>query len=233
MEPAPPPPPATVTIPPAERLQRQITFLMEADRVKTILRRNRVVSDPSRRENDAEHMYHFALMAMILAEYANAPVNQLRVLQMILIHDLVEIDAGDAFIYDPQALVGKREREEAAAERIFGLLPSDQATEMRALWEEFEAEETAEARFAAALDRLQPLLCNYYTQGGAWKEHHVNATQVFARNSKIARGSTELWAYARNFLDDALARGYMLPAPTPIPTPTPTTAAQAGSESTS
>ena len=141
---------------------------------------------------------------------------------MVLIHDLVEIDAGDTFIYDAQALVGKREREVLAAERIFGLLPGDQADEMRVLWEEFESEESAEARFAAALDRLQPLLCNYFTQGGAWKEYGVNATQVFARNSKIARGSTELWAYARNFLNDALAKGYMLPAPT-----------QAGSESTS
>ncbi len=167
-------------------------------------------------------MYHFALMATVLAEYANAPVDLLRVLKMILIHDLVEIDAGDTFVYDTQAQVGKREREELAADRIFGLLPTDQAQEMRALWEEFEAEESAEARFAAALDRLQPLLCNYYTQGGAWKEHGVNATQVFARNSKIARGSTRLWEYAPQFSNDALAKGYMLPAPD-----------QAGSESTS
>ena len=206
-----------------DRLQQQITFLMEADRVKTILRRNRVVSDPSRRENDAEHMYHFALMATVLAEYADAPVDLLRVLKMILIHDLVEIDAGDVFVYDDQAMVGKRQREELAADRIFNLLPGDQAHEMRALWEEFESEETAEARFAAALDRLQPLLGNYYTQGGAWREHGVNAAQVFARNSKIARGSTALWAYARTFLDDALAKGYLSPAP----------ADQAGSESTS
>lgn len=205
-----------------DRLHRQITFLMEADRVKTILRRNRVVSDQSRHENDAEHMYHFALMAIILAEYSDVRVDLLRVLKMVLIHDLVEIDAGDTFIYDAQALVGKREREVLAAERIFGLLPGDQADEMRVLWEEFESEESAEARFAAALDRLQPLLCNYFTQGGAWQEYGVNATQVFARNSKIARGSTELWTYARNFLNDALAKGYMLPAPT-----------QAGSESTS
>ncbi len=152
-----------------DRLHRQITFLMEADRVKTILRRNRVVSDPSRRENDAEHMYHFALMATVLAEYSDAPVDLLRVLKMVLIHDLVEIDAGDVFVYDEQALVGKREREELAADRIFNLLPADQAQEMRALWEEFETEESAEARFAAALDRLQPLLGNYYTQGGAWQ----------------------------------------------------------------
>jgi putative hydrolase of HD superfamily len=201
------------TQPAAGRLHRQITFLMEADRVKTILRRNRVVSDPARRENDAEHMYHFALMAMILAEYANEPVDVLRVLQMILIHDLVEIDAGDTFIYDLAAQEGKRAREELAAGRIFGLLPDDQASEMRALREEFEAESSREARFAAALDRLQPLLCNYHTQGGAWKEYGIDAEQVFARNSKIAHGSAGLWACARGFLDDALAKGYMAPAP--------------------
>ena len=212
----------TARVPAADRLHRQITFLMEADRVKTILRRNRVVSDQSRRENDAEHMYHFALMATVLAEYSNAPVDLLRVLRMILIHDLVEIDAGDTFVYDAQAQVSKRAREELAADRIFGLLPEDQAREVRDLWEEFEAEKTVEAQFAAALDRLQPLLCNYYTEGGAWKEHGVNATQVFARNSKIANGSALLWDYVRGFLDDALAKGYMLPAPD-----------QAGSESTS
>ncbi len=207
---------------PTDRLERQIAFLMEADKLKTILRRNRVVSDPTRRENDAEHMYHFALLAMVLAEYANAPVNLLRVLQMILIHDVVEIDAGDTFVYDLAAQAGKRGREELAADRIFGLLPPDQCAEFRALWEEFEAEETAEARFAAALDRMQPLLCNYYTQGGAWKEYGVTAPQVFARNGKIARGSTELWAHVRAMLDDALAKGYMLPGNV-----------QTGSESTS
>ncbi len=201
-----PPPPTT------DRLHRQITFLMEADRVKTILRRNRVVSDPSRRENDAEHMYHFALMAIVLAEYSEAPIDLLRVLRLILIHDLVEIDAGDTFIYDEQAQAGKREREEQAAARIFGLLPEDQAQEMRALWEEFEQEQTAEARFAAALDRLQPLLCNYYTQGGAWQEYNVTAPQVYARNEKIARGSTQLWTYARALLDEAIAKGYLPPA---------------------
>lgn len=195
---------------------------MEADKLKTVLRRNRVVSDPSRRENDAEHMYHFALLAMVLSEYANAPVNLLRVLQMILIHDVVEIDAGDTFVYDLAAQAGKREREERAAKRLFGLLPSDQTAEFRALWEEFEAEETAEARFAAALDRMQPLLCNYFTGGGAWKEYGVTAPQVFARNSKIEAGSTELWQYVSGLLDDAVIKGYMAPTP-----------GQTGSESTS
>lgn len=206
----------------AERLNRQIAFFLEADKLKTVLRRNRVISDPERRENDAEHMYHFALLAMILSEYADTPVNLLRVLQMILIHDVVEIDAGDTFVYDLAAQVGKREREEKAADRLFGLLPPDQCAEFRALWEEFEAEETPEARFAAALDRMQPLLCNYYTLGGAWREHGVTAPQVIARNSKIERGSTELWAHVHAMLQDALAKGYMSPGPV-----------QTGSESTS
>ena len=192
-----------------ERLAKQLAFLMEADKLKTILRRNRVVSDETRRENDAEHMYHFALMVMVLGEYANAPIDLLRVLKMVLIHDVVEIDAGDTFVYDLAAQAGKRGREERAADRIFGLLPDDQRAEMRALWEEFEAEETAEARFAAAIDRLQPLLCNYYTQGGAWKEYGVRAPQVFARNGKIARGSEELWEYVRGMLNDAVERGYI------------------------
>ena len=203
------PPPPLPSFAAPERLGKQLAFLMEADKLKTILRRNRVVSDPARRENDAEHMYHFALMTMILGEYANARVDLLRVLKMVLIHDVVEIDAGDTFIYDPAAQAGKRGREELAADRIFGLLPDDQRTEMRALWEEFEAEETPEARFAAAIDRLQPLLCNYYSQGGAWREYDVSATQVFARNEKIARGAEELWASVRQMLADALARGYI------------------------
>ena len=205
-----------------ERLARQVAFLMEADKLKTVLRRNRVVSDPQRHENDAEHMYHFALFAMVLAEYANAPVNLLHVLRMILIHDVVEIDAGDTFVYDMAAQTDKREREERAADRLFNLLPADQAAEYRELWEEFEAEETVEARFAAALDRMQPLLCNYFTGGGAWKEHHVTPPQVFGRNRKMERGSTELWAYVSKLLDDAVTKGYMAP-----------TAVQTGSESTS
>ncbi len=210
------------TVPHNDRLTRQLAFLVEADRVKTILRRNRVIADPTRRENDAEHMYHFALMAMILVEHSDAPVDTFRVLQMILVHDLVEIDAGDTFVYDLQAQAGKREREEQAADRIFGMLPSDQAAEMRALWEEFEAEATPEARFAASLDRLQPLLSNIHTDGGAWKEYGIGVSRVIERNSKIARGSTSLWEHARGLLEQALAKGDLPPDPP-----------QTGSESTS
>ena len=143
---------------------------------------------------------------MILGEYANAPIDLLRVLKMVLIHDLVEIDAGDTFIYDTAAQAGKRSARSWRPTAFSAMLPDDQAQEMRALWEEFEAEETPEARFAAALDRLQPLLCNYCTQGGAWKEYDVRASAVFARNRKIARGSDELWEHARGMLDDALRR---------------------------
>jgi putative hydrolase of HD superfamily len=190
-----------------DRLARQMAFIIEADKLKTILRRNRVITDPTRKENDAEHSYHFALMVIVLAEHSREPVDILRVLKMVLIHDLVEIDAGDTFMYDTAAQVGQHEREAVAAERIFGLLPPDQAAEMRALWDEFEAKESAEARFAGAIDRLQPLLGNYCTQGGAWREFGVKADQVFARNAVIARGSDTLWAYARGLLDEAVAKG--------------------------
>jgi putative hydrolase of HD superfamily len=197
----------------AERLARQIAFIIEADKLKTILRRNRVITEPSRHENDAEHSFHFALMVIVLAEHANAPVDVLRVLKMVLIHDLVEIDVGDTFIYDAAGQVGQHEREAVAAERIFGLLPADQAAEFRALWDEFEARESADARFAAALDRLQPLLGNYCTQGGAWKEFGVTADQVFERNSRIAHGSDALWDYARGLLDESIALGYLREKP--------------------
>ncbi len=190
-----------------ERLDRQIAFLIEADKLKTVLRRNRVIAEPARRENDAEHTFHLALMAATLAEYADGPVDTARVLKMLLVHDLVEIDAGDTFMYDPQAMASKDDRETRAAERIFGLLPDDQAAEFRALWEEFEGRRSDDARFAAALDRLHPLLGNCYTGGGAWKEYGIRAPQVYARNVQINDGSRELWACARGLLEEAIRRG--------------------------
>lgn len=192
----------------AERLESQIAFIIEADKLKTILRRNRLIADPDRRrENDAEHTFHLALMAITLAEYADAPVDLACTLKMLLIHDLVEIDAGDTFMYDAAAMAGKNEREKRAAERIFGLLPPDQAGEFRSLWEEFEARQSDDARFAAALDRLHPLLGNCHTEGGAWKEYGVRAPQVFARNEQINDGSRRLWTYARGLLQEAIRRG--------------------------
>ena len=183
-----------------------MAFLLEADKLKNILRRNRVITDPARRENDAEHTFHLALMAATLVEYADAPVDLARVLRMLLVHDLVEIDAGDTFMYTG-AMASKEDRETLAAKRIFGLLPEDQAVEFRGLWMEFEARGSDDARFAAALDRLHPLLGNCHTQGGAWKEYGVHAPQVHARNERINDGSRALWSYARGLLEEAIRRG--------------------------
>ncbi len=169
-----------------ERLHQQIAFILEIDKLKSILRRTYLVNDP-RHENSAEHSWHLAMMAMVLAEHANAEVNLLRVLKMLLVHDVVEIDAGDTYCYDTGGNDSKAEREMAAAHRIFGLLPNDQRDEMHQLWEEFEARQTPEARFAAALDRLMPILHNYYTQGRSWLEHGVTQTQVIDRNQHSGR----------------------------------------------
>jgi putative hydrolases of HD superfamily len=177
---------------PSQRLSQQLAFLAEADQLKTILRRTSLIGG-ARNENTAEHSWHFALMALTLAEHSPVPLELPRVLKIALLHDLVEIDAGDSFVYDPSAMLGKHEREAAAAERIFGLLPSDQAQEYRALWDEFEAQETPEAKFAAAVDRLCGMLPNYKNQGGSWVEHGVSATRVAERNRPIGAGAPALW----------------------------------------
>lgn len=192
-----------------DRIGQQIRFCVEIDKLKAVLRRT-WLTDRSRRENSAEHSWHFALMAVLLAEHAAAPgVDVLRVVKMALVHDLVEIDAGDTFVYDDEASADKPQRERAAAERIFGLLPADQGTEFRALWEEFEARRTPEARFAAALDRLQPILNNFHTDGAAWREHGITARQVIARNRHMAEGSPVLWQYAEGLIREAVARGML------------------------
>lgn len=191
-----------------ERFAKQIAFILEIDRAKRVLRQT-VLLDRSRRENDAEHSWHLALMAMLLHEYAAEPVDLDRTIRMLLVHDLVEIDAGDTFTYDEAAQKGKREREQAAADRIFGLLPADQGVELRALWEEFERGETAEARFASALDRLQPLLHNHQTEGATWQAHDVPAEAVYARAERIAVGAPELGEFARRLVADAVERGIL------------------------
>jgi len=193
---------------PDERLARQIGFIIEIDKAKQVLRRT-LLMDGSRLENDAEHSWHLAVMAILLAEYADGDVDLLRVLKMVLIHDLVEIDAGDTFVYDTEALATRCEREERAADRIFGLLPPDLGSDVRAIWEEFEEQATPEARFAAALDRLQPLLHNYQTEGGAWRRHGITSDRVRERNQHIAAGSPTLWEFARSLIDEAVRRGYM------------------------
>ena len=191
-----------------DRLHRQLEFVVEIDKAKSILR-NSLVIESGRRENDAEHAWHVALMALVLAEYAPAEIDIGRVVAMLLVHDLVEIDAGDTFIYDTAARELQAEKERAAANRIFGLLPPDQAAALRARWEEFESRQSPEAKFAGALDRLQPLMLNFHTQGHAWRKHGVRRAQVMAVNATIADGAPELWEYARGLIDEAVRRGYL------------------------
>jgi putative hydrolase of HD superfamily len=198
---------------PNKRLEKQIEFILEIDKAKQVLRRT-LLLDQSRRENDAEHSWHLAVMALLLAEYAASETLDLfRVVKMVLIHDLVEIDAGDIFIYDAALCAEKEERERRAAERIFGLLPEDLAAELRTLWEEFEARETPEARFAAALDRLQPLLHNYHTHGYAWRRHGIRHDRVLTVNQRIAEGAPALWEYAKGLIEDAVRKGYLNEGP--------------------
>jgi len=176
----------------ADRLAQQIAFLLEADKLKRILRRT-PLTDASRPENSAEHSWHLVLAAVVLREHATTDVDLLRVLEMLTVHDLVEIDAGDTFAYDAGHLGTKAERERAAADRIFALLPPDQAARLRERWEEFEAHETPEARFANALDRLQPLLQNACAGGGSWRDHEVTRQQVLRRMDPIRSTMPDLW----------------------------------------
>jgi len=162
-----------------------------------------------RNENDAEHSWHLGIMAILLSEYAFGDIDILRVLKMVLVHDLVEIDAGDTFCYDEQGARDKVEREKTASDRIFSILPSDQAGEIRTLWEEFEAVSSPEARFAAAIDRLHPLLHNYNTLGAAWQKHGVTSDKVLARNREIDDGAPELWEYAEDLIRSAVENGYL------------------------
>jgi putative hydrolase of HD superfamily len=193
------------------RLDRQIAFILEIDKLKTVLRRT-VLIDRSRQENSAEHSWHIALMAVLLEEHAaERGLELLRVVKMLLVHDLVEIDAGDTFVYDAPGQVDKPEREQRAAERLFGLLPPDQGAEVMDLWQEFEARETPEARYAAALDRLQPLLHNLHTEGHSWRLHGVRREQVVAINGHLDHGAPALWRRIIVLLDEAVERGHLQP----------------------
>jgi putative hydrolase of HD superfamily len=192
-----------------DRLERQIAFIIELDKLKNILRKTKVLGT-TRYENDAEHTWHLALMAIVLAEHANVPELDLaRVVKMLLIHDIVEIDAGDTFAYDEKGHEDKQEREQKAADRLFGLLPEDQGGELMALWHEFEAHETAEARFALALDRLHPMLLNFHNNGQSWRENGITHDRVLARNRVIEDGSQALWDYAQRMVREAVERGYL------------------------
>ncbi|NLE23999.1 MAG: HD domain-containing protein [Clostridiaceae bacterium] len=192
-----------------ERLKKQIEFILEVDKIKNIFRMTKI-HDGSRRENDAEHSWHLTLMAFLLSEYSKADnIDILKVMKMCIVHDIVEIDAGDTFCYDAAGNLDKLEREQKAAERIFGLLPEDQGMELKALWEEFDAMETQEAKYAAALDRLQPVLLNYLNNGGTWQEHHITKEQVVKRNSRIEDGAPELWKFASELIDEAVSKGLL------------------------
>lgn len=190
------------------RFARQVRFILEIDRLKSVRRRS-YLADGSRLENSAEHSWHLAVMAMLLSEHAALPVDPFRVVKMLLVHDIVEIDAGDTFLYDADAARDKAEREARAAERLFALLPEDQAVELRSLWEEFEARETPEARFARALDRLEPMLLNFASGGRSWREHGVRRDQVVEANRHTAEGSPAVWEHALRLIDEAARRGYL------------------------
>ena len=191
------------------RLDKQFAFIIEIDKMKNELPKN-IIIDKSRRENDAEHSWHIAVMAMLLSEYVDLPnVDLLKVIKMLLVHDIVEIYAGDTFFYDEKANQDKAEREQAAADRIFAMLPADQGTELRALWEEYEELKTSEALFAGAMDRLQPFLLHYYTQGQVWREEHVTSEKIYRRIAPLDKSMPCLWQVIDGMIQDAIRKGYI------------------------
>ena len=189
-----------------ERLKKQLEFIVEVDKIKNIGRQT-YLSDGKRKENDAEHSWHIALMAILLKEYVKEKVDVVKVVTMVLIHDLVEIDAGDTYAYDGEGMKSKREREVKAAERIFGLLPKDQGDYFRALWEEFEAYETGDAKYAHLLDNFQPLLLNDASGGISWREHEVKKSQIYKRNEKIEETSRIIWEKMQELVEKNIACG--------------------------
>lgn len=190
-----------------DRLEQQFEFIREIDKEKFI-RRQTYLSDGKRKENDAEHAWHMAIMTILLSEYANEEIDVLKTVTMLLIHDIVEIDAGDTYAYDEEAKKTQKEREQKAAERIFGLLPPDQGEKFKKIWEEFEARETKEARFARTMDNLQPVMLNDATDGKAWVEHGVHLEQIMKRNQNTAEGAETLWEYAyQNFILPNVEKG--------------------------
>lgn len=194
-----------------ERLINQIRFITEIDKLKQIFRKN-VVIGTERNENDAEHSWHLAMMAILLSEYSvDQDIDLLRVVKMVLIHDLVEIDAGDTFCYDKEGYKDKEEREKKAAQRLFNILPQDQAQEILNLWQEFEGLNTSEARFAVCLDRFQPLILNYNTNGHTWQTPGVTKENVLERNSLLKENAPDLWDFARELIEDSVRKGLLRP----------------------
>ena len=192
-----------------ERLKKQLDFVLEIDKVKNIYRQT-YLADGNRKENDAEHSWHLALMAVLLSEYSNEPVDLSRVVPMVLAHDLVEIDAGDTYAYDAAGAATKEERETKAADRIYGLLPEDQGKWLRELWDEFEACETPEAKFAHVLDNCQPLFLNDASDGRSWTEHGVKKSQIYKRNRRTGEGSREIWEYMQELVDKHIRLGHVI-----------------------
>lgn len=188
------------------RLEQQLAFILEIDKVKNIFRQN-YLADGKRKENDAEHSWHIALMAILLQEYADEPVDVLKVMTMVLVHDLVEIDAGDTYAYDTEGARTKEERELRAAERIFGLLPEDQGKYFRGLWDEFESYQSADAKYAHLLDNFQPLLLNDASDGISWREHGVRKEQIYKRNEKLPETSELIWSKMREIIQENIEKG--------------------------
>ena len=193
-----------------ERFEKQVQFALELDKEKNILRQTHL-SGHGRRENDAEHAWHLAAMTWLMSEYANEPFDVAKTMLMVLLHDVVEIDAGDSYAYDPQAQKTAHERELAAAERLYHILPEDQGSYLEELWKEFEAGETPEARFAHVMDKFQPVILNDSNEGSDWREHGVARDQVEKRNARTAEGSREIWEYMKKVLDRNVERGSLKP----------------------
>ena len=191
-----------------KKLQQQMIFIAEVDKLKNIFRRT-ILTDSSRRENDAEHSWHLALMAIVLEEYAAEPVNLGRVLAMVTVHDLIEIYAGDTFAFDAAANQDKAQREQAAAEKLFGMLDQEQGHKFRQLWEEFDAMNTADARFAASLDRIQPFMHNVLTEGHTWKLGSVTKEQVYRRMAPVKTGTPALWPWFESQVASAIEKGWI------------------------
>jgi putative hydrolase of HD superfamily len=189
-------------------LAARLRFVLEADSLKTVLRRNSI-TDGSRRENTGEHSWHLALMAIVLAPYSAEPVDLGRVVEMLLVHDLVEIDAGDTFVYDTEAAAQKEALEVRAADRLFALIPGPEGSRLRAAWDEYEAATTPEARYAHSVDRLAPLLLNHANHGELWQEYELTSDRVLTMNARIEHGSPDLWQAAQTLLRDAIANGWL------------------------
>ncbi|MHA1904557.1 MAG: HD domain-containing protein [Candidatus Thorarchaeota archaeon] len=193
-----------------ERFSKQIEFIVEIDKLKHIERQS-ALCDGTRQENDTEHSWHIAIMAILLSEYANSiDIDLLKVIKMLLIHDLVEIYAGDTFAYDVVGNMHKKKREREAAKHIFGILPEDQNEELHSLWEAFESLSTPEARFASALDKLQPLILSYNNKGWSWKKHGVASSQILESKTGIAKGSEDLWEYAKSLIQKSIDAGFLV-----------------------